>query len=268
MQPIATGTLADNHPYARVGTGPQPLVVIPGIDDAMFSGRYPRRLAWALYWYFSRYTQTHTIYVISRPRGLSEEMTITEMADEYATVLTDTIAPTDILGVSMGGMIAQSIAIHYPTVVDRLILANTGTRLTDIDTLDRFRDYASTHNWAAIRAELAAVMFSDWRSISYPPIARTVGRYLAPTPAVPSDVSVSLNAIRRFDATNRLPDITAATLVFGGSDDPFFPYSVLTETADAIPTSTRTVIDGAKHGAFHEYKVTFDTHATRFLTPS
>lgn len=65
-----SGELLDRSPYVRVGDGPRTLVVIPGLDDAMFDGRYPAGSGWAFYWYFSRFVDEFTVYVVSRPRRL------------------------------------------------------------------------------------------------------------------------------------------------------------------------------------------------------
>jgi pimeloyl-ACP methyl ester carboxylesterase len=97
-------------------------------------------------------------------------------------------------------------------------------------------------------------MFSDWREMVYPQVAVTLGRVLAPKPADPDDVRISLAAARAYEGGDRLDDVAAPTLVFGGTDDPFFPESVLRETAAGIPEAELTLVRGGKHGAFHERK--------------
>lgn len=217
MERVATGELLGEFPYARVGRGPRTVVVIPGVDDAMFSGRYPTGIAWSFYWHFSRFVGDHTVYLVSRPRSLSEGHTIADMADGYAAVLANELGPADVMGLSMGGQIAQELAIQHPDLVGRLVVANSGHRIADLDIVDRVLRYATRQDWASIRAELASAMFSDLRAVAYPPLAATVGRFLFPRPADPDDVLVSLHAVREFDAADRLGAIKAPTLVFGGT---------------------------------------------------
>ena len=262
---VASGDLLEEFPYVRVGDGPRTLLVVPGIDDAMYSGRYPPGARASMYAYFSAYVDDFTVYVVSRPRHLPEDAGIDEMADGYARVLDEALGPAAVLGVSMGGMIAQSLAARHPDVVERLVLANTGPRVDDVDTVDRFLGYAADRDWAAIRAELSSAMFSDWRAAVYPPVALTLGRVLAPRPADPDDVRISLEAIREFDGRDLLGDVEAPTLVFGGTEDPFFPEALLRETAAGIPGAELTLVHGGKHGAFHEQKPAFDSRVVSFL---
>lgn len=263
---VETGAFDDRFPFVRVGSGSRPLVVFPGIDDAMFDGRYPTAVGWAFRWYFARFVDDFAVYVISRPRELPDGHGIGDMADDYATAVETEIGPANVLGLSMGGMIAQAFAVRHPDLVDRLVLANTGCRFADPEALDRFREHASDRDWGRIRAELSAAMFTGGRALAYPPLALTFGRLVAPRPADPADVGISLNAVDAFDSTDRLDAVEARTLVFGGTADPYFPESVLTETADGIRDAGRSFVPGAKHGAFHEHKGTFDRRVDDFLT--
>lgn len=265
MKRVETGTIRD-HSYARAGTGSKPLVVVPGIDDAMFSGRYPKSVAWMLYWYFSSFRDDRAVYVVSRPRGLESDCDIGDMADGYASVAAELGGSADVLGLSMGGMIGLDLASGYPDAVDRLVIANSGRRIDDLDAVDRFREYARDHDWGRIRAELGAAMFTDWRRFVYPQFAVTAGRFVTPKPADPSDVLVSLDAAGAFDATDRLDEVAAPTLVFGGTDDPYFPEHVLESTADGIPDAELSSVRGGKHGAYHERKARFDADVSSFLS--
>lgn len=262
---VDVGELPGGFPYARAGDGPRVLLVIPGLQDALFRGRYPVGAGWALRWYFARFVDDHAVHVVSRPRGLPDGRTVADMADGYATVLADELGPADVVGISMGGMIAQELGVRHPDLVDRLVLANTGVRIDDRTAVERFLQYARDRDWARMRAELAAATFTDWRGVWYPTVALTAGRLLPPRPAVPDDVRVSLEAVGAFDASDRVADVEAPTLVFGGTDDPFFPESVLAETAASIPNAELAVVPGGKHGAFHERKATFDARVDAFL---
>lgn len=270
MFPTDAGELPGGHPYASVGDGPRALVVLPGFGDAMFPGRYPPFSGLGIVPYVGRYLDEHAVYLVSRPRGLPAGYDAATAADGHAESLEQIAAATegiDVLGISMGGLIAQALARRHPGVVDRLVLANTACRLDEGAHADvrEFERYAHARDWGSIRAKLAADMFSDGRAMVYPPTILTVGRLVLPRPAVPADVRRSLEFIRAFDGCDRLAAIDHPTLVFGGERDPYFTADRARETAAGIPNAELELVPGAKHGAFHERKHTFDDRVTRFF---
>ncbi|MBT8213265.1 MAG: alpha/beta hydrolase [Acidimicrobiia bacterium] len=60
---------------------------------------------------------------------MGERYDIEDAADEVAAVIaTLDVGPVSLLGYSMGGLIAQSVALRHPALVDRLVLAATAAR--------------------------------------------------------------------------------------------------------------------------------------------
>lgn len=263
------GHLLDRFPYVRAGTGERTLAVLPGFGDAMFDGTYPPGTNWLLWGYFRRYLDDYTVYVLSRPRHLPEGATISGLADDYATVLAALPGPTDVLGISMGGMNGMELAVRHPDAIDRLVVTSSGIHVADDarPAVERLLALARDRDWAAIRARLADAMFTDWRRVAYPASVLTVGRLFMPRPADPGDVTTSLEAILAYDGSETATEIETPTLVVGGTDDPYFPESVQRETTDAIAGSQLSLIDGGRHGAFHERKHTFDSRVRAFLAP-
>lgn len=262
-----TGHLLDRFPYVRAGTGERTLAVLPGFGDAMFDGTYPPGTSWPLRWYFRQFVDDYAVYVLSRPRSLPADATIPEMADDYATALDALPGPTDVLGISMGGMIGIELAVRHPEVVDRLVVTSSGIRLADDarPAVERLLALARDRDWAAIRARLADAMFADWRRVAYPTTVLTVGRLVMPRPADPDDVTTSLEAILAYDGSDTAPRIEHPTLVIAGTDDPYFTESIQRETADGIDDAELSLIQGGRHGAFHERKSTFDARVRAFL---
>lgn len=261
------GWLLDEFPYVRVGDGSRPLVVVPGATDPLFDGNYPRLAVHLLGRYYHRFTDDYTVYVISRPRGLEAGKTIRDMADDYARVLEEEIGTAAIWGISMGGCIAQQLAVEHPAIVGDLVLGVTGTRIAEDarERVDEMRRRAYDHDWQAIRAAIAAGMFSDWRRLVYPSMTASVGRFTLPTPAVPSDAWISIEALLDYDGRRSVGGIRVPTLVIGGENDPFFPPAILEETTEAVPDAELHVIQGARHGAFHTNKPTFERRILAFL---
>lgn len=261
------GHLEGVFPYVRVGDGPRTLVVVPGLGDAMFDGEYGRVATRGIQLYLRRFLDEYTVYVVNRPRGLAEDTTIQEMADDYAHVLENDIGPATVLGVSMGGLIGQELANRRPDLVDQLVIAVSGCRLgSEGEPIVRqLREYARDQEWIEIRSRLVHEMYTGVRRTVYPQVVRTVGRLNPPEPADPQDVIASIDAVLDFDGTDRLAGIEASTLVIGGTDDVFFPERILRETKDGIRDVRLAMFRGARHGAFQEHKERFDSIVLSFL---
>lgn len=261
------GRLAEEFPYVRVGNGPRPLVFLPGVTDPLFDGRYSSLSVRYLRRYYHRFTDKYAVYVISRPRGLEAGKTIRDMADDYARVIEAEFGAAPIWGLSMGGCIAQQLAVEHPGCVDELVLAVSGTRLSEEgeELADWMRRRAYDHEWGAIRAAIAAEMFPDWRRLVYPPLTASVGHFTLPKPASPADAWISIEAILDYDGRDDVDEIDAPTLVIGGEADRFFPPSIAEETVETIPEAELELIEGAKHGAFHTHKPRFEKRLLAFL---
>ncbi len=262
------GQLLDEFPYVRVGDGPRTLLLIPGIGDALFDGEYGPLASWGLRAFLREYVDDHTVYLVSRPRGLAEGTSIRDMARDYGRVLDEELGPASVIGVSMGGLIAQDLAIDRPDLVDRLVLAVSGCRVAaeSVPTIRRNRRRALERDWTALRSDLVRELYTGWRRAVYPRLSRTIGRVRPPAPADPLDAVVSIDAVLEFDSRERLERIHAPTLVIGGTDDLYFPEPVLRETHEEIPDAQLAMFREARHGAFLERKAGFDNWVTRFLT--
>ncbi|MHC3437839.1 alpha/beta fold hydrolase [Natrialbaceae archaeon A-gly3] len=260
------GWLLEEFPYVAVGSGPTPLLVVPGIGDAMFDGEYSRPVAWLTRTFFREFLDDYTIYMVSRPRGLEAGTSITDMAADYARVL-EAIGPASVVGVSIGGLIVQDLALEAPELVDRLVIAVSGTRIAPAvrPRVWRHRRYALEGDLARIQTELIRETFTGLRRRLYPWLSRAFARVRPPYPADPEDLVVSIDAVLDFDSRERIDGIDARTLVIGGTEDAFFPESILRETHDAVPDAQLAMFRGARHGPFLERKGGFENWVKRFL---
>ncbi len=265
--PTTTGYLGHTHPYVQFGTGDRPLVVIPGLADSLV-GPIEGIRAWLLRWSLRRYTPDRRVYLVRRPTRLAADASIESMADSYAKALASRFdEPVDVLGISMGGCIAQALASSHPDVVRRLIVGTAACRLNEEGSAiaARWRDFAADHDWEALYSEAADLTFSDWRGSLYSRLQWLPTDLIFGDPPVSADVSISLDALSAFDACDRVSDIEAPTLLIGGDEDPFFDERTMRETAEAIPDAQLFVFRRSGHGAFAEHRRAFDQTATDFL---
>ena len=112
--------------YVCFGHGKRNLIVLPGLSDGLTT---VRGKALFLAKPYRPLFNNYTVYMFSRERKLTNGKTIEEMAADQAMALKKLgLNEVSVLGVSQGGMIALSLALQYPELVNQLILAVTSAR--------------------------------------------------------------------------------------------------------------------------------------------
>ena len=116
--------------YVSFGTGSKKLVVLPGLSDGLATVKGKGRI---FYHPYKKHLKDYTVYMFSRKNVMPYGYSIGDMADDQVTAMKKLgIEKAYICGVSQGGMIAQSIAIDHPEVVEKLILAVTAPYAGDV----------------------------------------------------------------------------------------------------------------------------------------
>ena len=112
--------------YIRFGTGKRVLIMLPGLGDGL---RSVKGTALPMAFMYRAFVKDFTVYAFSRKNELPQGYTTCDMARDQAEAMEQLgIQKADIFGVSMGGMIAQHLAIDHPEKVGKLILTVTSSR--------------------------------------------------------------------------------------------------------------------------------------------
>ncbi|HUP87118.1 MAG TPA: alpha/beta hydrolase [Acidimicrobiales bacterium] len=181
-----------------------------------------------------------------------------DMADDTAGLLDALgIDRADVVGVSMGGMIAQTVAIRHPGRVRTLtsIMSTTGAPGVGSATEDAMARLLtapgqSREERVASSIETSRVIWGDSPQF---PFDEDLARWRAETSVdrayYPAGTARQMLAIRASgDRTERLRRLDVPTLVIHGSDDPLVQPSGGEATASAIPGAELLVIEGMGHG--------------------
>jgi len=250
---VGSGYFESGLPYNRFGQGPANLVVFQGMqfDNRPLSGlsaRYSRGL-------YKRLESHYTIYLVTRRPGLPEGYSLADMSDDYATMIRAEFGgAVDIVGLSMGGMIAQHFAAEHPDLVRRLVIHSSAHRLTDEakGLQRRVCRLVRENRWTAAYAAVFGFMVPRRGAIGR--IAKAAARLAAPfggfllgKPESPSDVLVTYEAADKHEFKDRLSEIIAPTLVTGGDEDPFFSPDLVRETAAGIHDAKLILYEGFGH---------------------
>jgi pimeloyl-ACP methyl ester carboxylesterase len=161
------------------------------------------------------------------------------------------IARADVFGMSMGGMIAQELALGWPERVDRLILGCThaGVRNAAPQPRDAGRAFSlQTDDWALRMRTLAPYAFA--RTVD-PALLRAFIEKKSGDVQDLAGYAAQIQAVLGHDTADRLALIAAPTLVVTGDDDRVIP-AASSEIFELIPDSTLRTIAGAGHLFFIE----------------
>ena len=180
----------------------------------------------------------------------------TQAADVIGLLDALGLARAHVLGFSMGGAIAQELAIRHADRVDRLILFATfcgGVRAepAPLSVLSRIMVTEGMSPEEAARQAWPVTYAPDYLAANAAEVERQMRRELAhPTPAFVA--RRQMDALRNFDSYRRLPRIAAATLVATGTADVLVRPRNAAILAARIPNARLETLADLGHRAIWE----------------
>jgi len=196
----------------------------------------------------------------NRDAGRSENA---ERAYEIKDMATDTvelmkklnIEKAHILGISMGGMIAQEIALNYPEYVDKLILASTicGTPksiLPSKKVMAELTKEREGYTQEELIENFINLLYSDDFVKSNLDLMKDAKRRMLKAPIKADAYKRQLRAILKFNTGRRLKDIKAPTLVIHGKKDIVLPPENSEIIANLIPNAKLQYFEKSGHTLF------------------
>lgn len=191
-----------------------------------------------------------------------------QMARDAVSVLDDlAVDAAHIVGASMGGVIAQIIAVRHPERVRSLVLACTACRHHQWrrELLDEWEQVARTQG-------MGALGMKAFRWLINPRIRKRFGMWLnllarivlsQPSEGFANQARAILDMPD--DVRDELHTVTAPTLVIVGSQDILTPVGDSEELCEMIPHAELAVIGGAAHGVNIEAPAKFNDAVLSFL---
>jgi 3-oxoadipate enol-lactonase len=174
-----------------------------------------------------------------RSSALEDERTILELAADVLALLDElAIQRVDVWGMSMGGLIAQELALHHPGRVRTLILGCTHPggehRIPAAEPIGRFWDALYAPEFLAANPEHV----EEDRAVRGGRTQTAVSR------------KHQRAAARAFDSWDRLPLLDVPTLVLSGTEDRIIDVGNSRLLAERIPGAELVLLEGAGH-VFH-----------------
>ena len=236
--------------YIRFGTGERTLVMLPGLGDGL---RSVKGTATPMALMYRCFAKDFTVYAFSRKRELPTGYTTRDMARDQAEAMEALgIEKADIFGVSMGGMIAQHLAIDFPEKVNRLILTVTCARSNPIleESVGEWVDCARRGDHVAFMDSNLRRIYSDGYYRKNKAMAPLVGKLTKPSSY--ERFFIQAEACLTHDAYDSLQRIQAPTLVLGGEQDKALGGEPSREIAAKIPGAQLRMYEQWGHGLYEE----------------
>ncbi len=245
------GTFRNGMDYLCWGGGPKTLLFIQGGPG---SAAPQGLMRWMFRRQFEPYLNAgYSVWIVTRRRNMPAGHTITDMAGDYASVITEEFGGRVdvVVAESFGGMIAQYLAALHPGAFGRIVLVIAAAELSDWgkDVDARMAGALASGDTGRAGTVFAEYLFPGrrlrWlRRLLGPPIG---GRVFAGSGYPPSDLQTEVRAELSFNSRDVLPRIRPPVLLICGDSDRFFPKDVATETAALIPDCTLIWYEGLGH---------------------
>jgi pimeloyl-ACP methyl ester carboxylesterase len=233
--------------YLRRGSG-EPLLLIQGMSGTHIAWGEP---------FLSELERDFDVIVydhrgIGYSDAVDEPFTLAELASDAAALLTALdIDTTHVMGISMGGMVAQELALDHPQRVRTLTLGCTycggpNARLTAEEVVARLGE-------AMMSGDRERIVRVGWEVNLSQRFRADAGRFDAframalGVPAPLPVIMLQMRAIAGHDTSARLPSISAPTLVVHGTEDQMLDAANGILIASLIPGARLELIEGAGH---------------------
>lgn len=226
-------------------------------------------------WAFQRFAlaRRFRLYLVdNRGAGGSDKphgpYDLEEMAEEALAVLdAEGVRSAHVLGASMGGVLAQILAVRHPERVRSLVLACTASRHLPWrrDLLEEWAALAERRGMRALAGKAVKWLVGPRQHRRFQLPFAVLSPFVLNVPA--HAFAAQARAILAFpdDIRELLRSVAVPTMVIVGSQDILTPLADSEELCELIPHAELHVIGGAAHGLMVEHAGTFNEKVLGFL---
>lgn len=196
---------------------------------------------------------------------------IEEMADHAAAVLDAAgVKQAGVMGLSMGGMIAQELILRHPNRVHRLVLGCThcggNNRIPPHpNVIQRFADNKDLSPEEIINKNLELLVTPQFLNSGSSALKRYKERQLRAPFQPDYALKRQLDAISRFDACDRIGNIQVPTLILTAEHDMLVPPENSRFLSTHIPDTMKMSFAGAGHLIYLECAHDFNEIVMKFF---
>ena len=246
--------------YLHFGNeGGDKLVILPGVSLKSVMGS-----AQAIVSAYSVLAGKYDIFLFDHIAEEPEGYDIAAMAEDTVSAFDELgLNRAHIMGVSMGGMVAQMIAIKAPGKVSSLILCSTAmdTSHADKSVFEKWRSLAKHKKTDELMAAFGESVYTPAFYERYKDFIIASGEGATDTDF--SNFLISLDAVTGFDVKEELKNISCPAFVIGADEDKIFAVQSAYELANLLKCECY-VYEGYGHAVYDEAP-DYLTHIDDFL---
>lgn len=231
----------------RFGRGKKTLVLIPGLTL-----KGVRQAALPLACLYRAFGKHYTVYVFDKPSILPVDPTVRQLAGSLAQAMRQLgLKKADILGISLGGMIAQALALDCPDLVHKLALAVTACRPnpTMEQAVTGWISLVQQGDYRALALDILEKMYSPAYRRKYRPLLPLLARWGRPED--PDRFAALARCCLSWDAGQQLSRIRCPVLVLGGQQDRVVSAAASVELAQRLQCGL-VFYENLGHAAYEE----------------
>jgi pimeloyl-ACP methyl ester carboxylesterase len=181
------------------------------------------------------------------------EYSILTLASDTASLIQKLgFKKVNVFGLSLGGMVAQELAINWPKLIKSLVLGAThcgGKTLVPPtpEVMQTILARAKEGKHEPIDDAWLAITFTPAFLLENPAAVQAYLKRAAHLPTEPEIVSLQAQAAATFDTCDRIPAITAPTWILHGQFDSIVPIGNAFVLQSRIPFSRLLILPGMGH---------------------
>ncbi|MEX2805268.1 alpha/beta fold hydrolase [Streptococcus sp. H31] len=214
--------------------------------------------------FYRKFAKNYKVLIFDHPNTIERSYQIQDMAQEIAYCLNKlNIHKIDAVGVSQGGMIAQSLAINYPDLIEHLVLVATTARnnMKQNDVINNWIALADKGDVKALLSNMIDNVYSK-QYLKKHKLIHVALKYMVKVKDL-ERFSILAESCLTFDVYEQLSDIKSKTLVIGAMLDKVIPVEYSDELASRI-NCKKIIFKNSGH-AIHQEISDFNKIILRFL---
>lgn len=238
--------------YVTFGKGKKHLVIIPGLGDGL---QTVKGMAMPFSITYRKLAERYKIYVFSRINELRQGYTTRDMAADVAEAMEVlNITSAYVMGISQGGMIAQWLAVNFPEKVEKLVLAVTTAKPTQLarERIDHWQKLSQSGNFKHLMLDIARHSYTTKSFGKFKYLYRIMGIF----GNIKDKQRIDIQAVSclKHDSLAFLEKISCPTLIIGAEKDDVLGVDGSLGLHQHIKDSQLTILPVCGHALYEQNK--------------